>query len=140
MRNGYHTCPEDSDKYLHVAIAEKALGKPLPPKAEVHHVDGNKLNNDPGNLVICPDHSYHALLHARQRIFDAGGIPGKEKVCSDCRRLLDVSEFVKNKRLYDGMHNSCRGCVSKFKRIKGYRTPWNARAAELQRIRRARGN
>ena len=57
----------------HVLVAEKALGRRLPPKAEVHHVDGNKLNNAPANLVVCQDRSYHFLLHARQRAYDATG-------------------------------------------------------------------
>ena len=48
-------------------IAEKALGKPLPKGAEVHHVDGNSENDKPTNLVICPSHAYHMLLHARMR-------------------------------------------------------------------------
>lgn len=55
-------------KAEHVLMAEKALGKPLPPGAEVHHVDRDKSNNNTKtkwNLVVCPDHSYHALLHRR---------------------------------------------------------------------------
>ena len=51
----------------HEVIAEKALGKPLPKGAEVHHIDENKLNNKNSNLVICPSRSYHFLLHRRQR-------------------------------------------------------------------------
>ena len=49
----------------HVMLAEKALGKRLPAKAQVHHADGNKSNNAPSNLVICEDGAYHALLHRR---------------------------------------------------------------------------
>ncbi len=57
----------------HVVIAEKALGKPLPIGAQVHHLDENKKNNNPNNLVICPDQAYHTLLHRRQAAFDACG-------------------------------------------------------------------
>mgnify|MGYP001608446723 CR=1 FL=1 len=57
----------------HKVIAEKVLGRPLPKGAEIHHVDGNGLNNEHRNLVICPDHAYHALLHIRQRALDACG-------------------------------------------------------------------
>ena len=49
----------------HVVVAERALGKHLPAGAVVHHVDVNRRNNAPTNLVICQDAAYHKLLHAR---------------------------------------------------------------------------
>jgi HNH endonuclease len=65
---GYIYIQKDGKKKMeHVSIAEKALGKPLPKGAEVHHVDGNKANNNPTNLVICPNRAYHMLLHKRMR-------------------------------------------------------------------------
>lgn len=51
----------------HVIIASRALGKPVPTDAEVHHVNGDLTNNGRGNLVLCEDHNYHMLLHARAR-------------------------------------------------------------------------
>lgn len=56
----------------HVMVAEKALGKRLPKGVHVHHVDENRANNDPSNLVICST-SYHRLLHIRMRAFSACG-------------------------------------------------------------------
>lgn len=40
--------------YLHRAIWEDTHGCAVPEGHEVHHHDGNPLNNDPSNLVIIP--------------------------------------------------------------------------------------
>lgn len=45
-------------------IMEKRLGHPLQKDEVVHHLDGNKLNNDPENLIICT-RSEHPTIHRR---------------------------------------------------------------------------
>jgi len=82
---------------LYRHIAEKALGHPLPPKAEIHHVDGDPLNNEPSNLVICEDRAYHLLLH---------------KICSKCKKLLERDKFSKSRRgkAGCGLANECKDC------------------------------
>ena len=49
-------------KLVHIAIAEKVLGRKLKKQENVHHLDGNGLNNEHSNLVIC-SRAYHAWLH-----------------------------------------------------------------------------
>jgi endogenous inhibitor of DNA gyrase (YacG/DUF329 family) len=51
----------------HVLVAEKALGKPLPKGAVVHHHNKITSDNRNNNLVICQDQSYHNILHSRMR-------------------------------------------------------------------------
>jgi hypothetical protein len=76
----------------HIHVAEKALGGPLPRGAVVHHVDENRFNNVPTNLVICPDQAYHMLLHARMRGMQAiGDYDGRP--CVWCKNHSNMHEM-----------------------------------------------
>lgn len=77
--------PRERSVRIHRLRAERALGKPLPPGAHVHHADGSKRED--AQLVICQDNSYHRLLHARARVQAAGGDPNTEVICKVCRAL-----------------------------------------------------
>jgi len=46
----------------HRLVAEKMLGRTLTPRDQIHHLDGNKANNDPRNLLIL-DRASHRQLH-----------------------------------------------------------------------------
>lgn len=77
----------------HVLIAEAALGHSLPSKAVVHHHNQNPSDNRPGNLVICPDASYHQLLHKRMRAIAACGNPDW-RPCVFCKQYDSLSNLV----------------------------------------------
>ncbi|WP_445243894.1 HNH endonuclease [Microcoleus sp. S13_B4] len=59
--------------YLHRVIAEQTMarsrpasyGRKLRPGEVVHHLDHDKTNNSPDNLVVCSSASVHRQYHTR---------------------------------------------------------------------------
>lgn len=114
--NGLGYVPE------HVLVAEKALGHVLPDGAVVHHHDGNGFNNDPSNLVICENQSYHVLIHARQRMLNFGADPDAEAKCSRCGLIKPLDSFYKKPR-WNGRASHCADCDTAQRRKKN-RSEW----------------
>ena len=77
---------------LHVLRATRALGRPLPDGAVVHHADGSKGDDAP--LVICENEQYHRLLHVLLRVRAAGGNPWQQRICYRCQQLRTFDQFV----------------------------------------------
>ena len=97
----YYSHGGATSRKAHLIKAEQVLGRPLPLGACVHHADGTK--NEYAPLVICQDHGYHMLLHARTRVVKAGGNPNTDKICCDCR-------VVKARALFNSNSGRCRAC------------------------------
>ena len=93
-------------KPVHVAIAEKALGRELRLEEIVHHADENKANNANNNLVICPDHTYHMLLHRRLRAYQTTGNPNLRK-CVLCKKWDVPENLYFPPSQYSGKHKVC---------------------------------
>ncbi len=94
----------------HRVIAETALGKPLSTAHPVHHHNEIKSDNRNTNLVICESRTYHMLLHIRMRVLALGGNPDTQQICYGCKRVLDLSEFHKNRIRNNGYDKQCRQC------------------------------
>ena len=124
VKNGYRTLliPEhyraDSSGYVleHILIAERALGRSLPAKAVVHHVDEQQGRINPHGLVICPNENYHRMLHQRSRAFDACGNANWRK-CSICKRY----DAIENLRLDGFGHARHKECINEESRVRDAR-------------------
>ena len=131
MRKGYCTVftplhpRADSHGYVleHILIAEKALGKSLPPNAIIHHADEQQGRIDPNGLVICPNDAYHLLLHQRSRALNACGNAEWRK-CGICKQY-DAPNNVHIDTFGHVRHPHCMKMQSAVRRKK------NARANKL---------
>lgn len=60
--NGYRRISVNGERVLeHVAILEQHLGQKI--KGQIHHIDGNKLNNEIDNLHLFTNGSDHTRCH-----------------------------------------------------------------------------
>lgn len=59
---GYYVCTSGSRRRLHIAIWEHEHGMDVPPGCVIHHLDWNKNNNVPENLV-CLTVEEHERVH-----------------------------------------------------------------------------
>lgn len=63
-------------KLAHRVVAELKLGRKLKQNEVVHHIDGNRRNNIPTNLMVFSSGSDHIRYHAQTRkFFESGEIP-----------------------------------------------------------------
>lgn len=53
----------------HRYVLEKHLGRSLDKREVVHHIDGNKANNNLDNLVLCASPKDHNIIHTEMELF-----------------------------------------------------------------------
>lgn len=71
LRGEGKTYEKTFGRHTHRIVAEIMLGRPLAPGEVVHHKDGNKRNNAPGNLEVFRNQAAHAKRHMEERGGDA---------------------------------------------------------------------
>ena len=59
----HHRAWKNGCVYEHILIAEQKLGRELKDGECVHHIDENKRNNDPNNLMIFDTYENHIAFH-----------------------------------------------------------------------------
>jgi len=62
----HHRANKAGYVFEHILVAEEKYGRPIVNGEIIHHLDHNKKNNDPDNLVICPNQTVHRLFHTKR--------------------------------------------------------------------------
>jgi hypothetical protein len=91
------------------------MGGPLPTGTVVHHLNENRSDNRPGNLVICQDDTYHKLLHRRMRAYVATGDVHSVK-CRRCKQYGREEEA--DMRTYRDGSSCHRACQADYERMR----------------------
>lgn len=102
----------------HVLIAEQKLGRQLKKEETVHHIDGNKKNNNPDNLMVFATNSDHTTYHHTGKAYEKDGVwhALHDKVtctCAYCGKQFErTPSQVSTQYVY-----CCRDCFNKAKAI-----------------------
>lgn len=122
MAKGHPRANRDGYVWEHVLVAERALGRHVASECPVHHADGNPANNDPHNLVVCPDQRYHKLLHQRASALAACGDASALKcdLCHSYDRQEEIRAYSYRKGVGRyGRHLSCNRAHARRSRARG---------------------
>ena len=83
-------------------IWEEHNGKPIPEGYEIHHLDGNRLNNDPNNL-LCVSIEEHLDIHRNQE--DWGAVQAILARMNNRDEISEAARKAQKKRLEENRHN-----------------------------------
>ena len=78
----------------HIVVAEKKLGRMLRDGETVHHIDKNKQNNSPDNLMVFASRGDHTSFHGGCEIYKDGDVwraVQAIKKCPACGKEFVVS-------------------------------------------------
>ncbi len=98
-------------KRHHRHVMEQALGRKLKPNEVVHHIDHDRTNNEPENLMIFQSHAEHNDYHKAEL---RSNLPEGHKKCPRCGIVKSLDGFYKHNRRGYGVSSHCKDCRSKY--------------------------
>jgi hypothetical protein len=78
--------------FEHIIVLERVLGRKILSTEAPHHRDGNRANNDPGNLLLFATHRMHGRFHQSIRALLACG-HADWRVCGYCHKYDEPSKL-----------------------------------------------
>jgi len=114
--------------YVHRLVASNILGRDLMKGEQVHHIDGNRLNNDETNIAVLPSKKHHAVFHRKpQSMYRMPMEPNPTISCGcGCGGKFTKYDLSGRPRIYISGHNVIKkqrplcacGCGQRVKHIK----------------------
>ena len=133
------SCPKDHPRYKnngkrqrigeHILIAEKKIGRYLKDNEVVHHIDENKRNNNPNNLMVFKNNSYHTSFHDGAKLIQLNNgtyITERKTITvktENNKRGVKVICPVCNKNYMNNSSSMCRECYIKSNKDFNYGIP-----------------
>jgi len=104
----HHLADVNGYAYEHRIVAEEKIGRRLIKGEIVHHLDENRLNNDPENLSVEPSRWHHNAKH-RKLLTKKQHPHEKNEVIScgcGCGEILWKFDYQHNQRTFISGHNT----------------------------------
>lgn len=70
--------------YEHRLVAEQVVGRRLRKGEQVHHINGDRGDNRPGNIEVAASRAHHAVHHRTRRDGEPLRLPGEDNPSRAC--------------------------------------------------------